>query len=129
MTDGDRHGTQAWFEIHVDDIDAAAGFYTAVFGWGYQPLTGFALGKYLMITDRNGNPAGGALAQAASRPRPDGEATVIYLQVDDIPNAVDAALAAGGKLHRPYMNIGGDHGYCAIVRDPEGNHVGLWADH
>jgi predicted enzyme related to lactoylglutathione lyase len=125
----DRHGALAWWEIHVDDIDAAAEFYSTVFGWSYQPLTGFELGKYLMIITKAGNSAGGALAQATGRQRPASESTVAYLQVDDIPGTVDAVLAAGGSLHRPYLDIGGDHGFCAIVRDPAGNHLGLWSDH
>ena len=129
MAGNDGHGAVAWFEIHVDDIVKAADFYATVFGWSYQPLTGFELGDYLMITTKSGVGAGGALAQTSRAHRPESESTVLYLHVDDIPGTVDAVLAAGGTLHRPYMNIGGEHGYCAIVRDPEGNHIGLWSDH
>lgn len=129
MSGSDQQGSQAWFEIHVDDIDAAADFYATVFGWSYQPLTGFALGRYLMIMTKAGVPAGGALAQTARAARPAVESTVLYLHVDDIPGALEAVLAAGGSLHRPYMDIGGGHGFCAVVRDPQGNHLGLWSDH
>lgn len=129
MTGNDRQGAQAWFEIHVDDIDAAADFYATVFGWSYQPIAGFALGKYLMISTKAGVPAGGALAETSRPHRPEVESTLLYLQVDDIPGTVEAVLAAGGSLHRPYLDIGGEHGFCAIVRDPQGNHVGLWSDH
>jgi predicted enzyme related to lactoylglutathione lyase len=80
-----------------------------------------------MIKTRGGTAVTGGLAETADRPAPDGESSVLYLEVDDIQSGVDAALAAGGTVHRQRMDIGGDHGYCAIIRDPEGNHVGLWS--
>ncbi|MFG3442768.1 VOC family protein [Nonomuraea sp. NPDC047897] len=119
----------AWFEIHVNDIARMRAFYAQVFGWTYAELPGFPLGEYSMIVAGDGDPPLGGLAQSARRPPPAGESTVVYLLVDDIDGTLDAAAAAGGTVHRPKMNIGGEHGYCAIFQDPEGNHVGLWADH
>jgi predicted enzyme related to lactoylglutathione lyase len=126
MTD-DRYGTQVWFEIHVNDLAAATDFYGKVLGWTFQPLSDSAIGDYLVVTTRGGSAANGGIARSADRQPPGGASTVLYLQVDDIQATIDTAVAAGGTLHRPYADIGGVHGYFAIIRDPEGNHVGLWS--
>jgi predicted enzyme related to lactoylglutathione lyase len=123
----DSHGTQAWFEIHVTDLDRATAFYGKVFGWTFEPLSDSAIGDYLVITTRSGAAAGGGLARTAGRTPPGGASTVVYLQVGDIDAGIESALAAGGSIHRPKGDIGGAHGYFAIVRDPEGNHIGLWS--
>ena len=127
-TQTDRYGSLAWFEIHVSDIDRAGEFYGKVFDWTFEPIPGFPLGEYLMIATRSGAPVGGGLAKATGRSRPGGESCIVYLNVEDVQIGLDAAVAAGAKIHQPRMNIGGSHGYCAIVEDPEGNLVGLWAD-
>lgn len=117
----------AWFEIYVYDIGRVRTFYTEVFGWTYEEIPEFPLGEYSMIVTGRGRPPIGGLAQSPHRTPPTNESTVVYLLVDDIDSTLDSVSAAGGKVDRPKMNIGGDHGYCAIFRDPEGNHVGLWA--
>ncbi|MEW9552910.1 VOC family protein [Nonomuraea sp. NPDC050783] len=122
------HGV-AWFEIHVNDVARMRAFYTEVFGWTYEEIPGFPLGEYWMIITGDGPPAIGGIAQSAHRLPPVAESTVVYLLVDDIDATLAAAADAGGKVDRPKMDIGGDHGHCAIFRDPEGNHVGLWSDH
>jgi predicted enzyme related to lactoylglutathione lyase len=129
MTDSapDRYGMQAWFEIHVTDLDRATEFYGKVLGWTFAPLPDSAIGDYLMISTRSGAPANGGLALAAQRESPGGPATVVYLEVDDIDGAIRAARSAGGSVDRPRGDIGGAHGFFAIVRDPDGNHVGLWS--
>lgn len=117
----------AWFEIHVNDIGRMRTFYTEVFGWTYEEIPEFPLGAYSMIVTGAGGPPVGGLAQSVRRTPPTGESTVVYLLVDDIGGTLDAVLKAGGKVDRPKMDIGGNHGHCAVFRDPEGNHVGLWA--
>lgn len=123
-------GKLAWFEIHVSDTEKAAEFYRALFGWTFSPLgdADDSLHDYLVITTASGEPAGGGLARSGSPNDVGRESSVLYLFTEDIDAAVGRALAAGGAVHRPRMNIGGSHGYCAIVRDPDGNHVGLWSD-
>jgi predicted enzyme related to lactoylglutathione lyase len=123
----ERHGTLAWFEIHVNDLEQATDFYGKVFGWTFEPLAGFGPGDYMLIKTRAGGSGNGGVAHTPGRRPPTDESSVLYLLVDDIQSAVEAAVAAGGTVYRPRMNIGGDHGYCAIVRDPEGNLVGLWS--
>ncbi|ANZ39795.1 hypothetical protein BBK82_30900 [Lentzea guizhouensis] len=125
-----HRGALAWFEIHVRDVTKAAEFYGTVFGWTFDPLgdADESLDGYLVITLANGEGAGGGLARTATPDEPAGRASsVLYLQVDDIPRTVELALSAGAAVHRPLMDIGGGHGLCAIIRDPDGNHVGLWS--
>lgn len=128
---GDLHGSVAWFEIHVSDVGKAAAFYGAVLGWTFEPLTDAneSLQDYLVIRTRSGAPGNGGLARAASTEDVGRESAVVYLFVGDIPRAIEQTRAAGGTVHRPHTNIGGDHGWSAVIRDPDGNYVGLWSDH
>jgi uncharacterized protein len=126
---GTAHGRLAWFEIHVDDLDRAADFYGAVLGWTFRPLPDFAPGGYLLIETKSGELGNGGLLRNGDRPRPNTLSSVLYFEVVDIHAAVDAAVACGGQVHQHHTYIGGEHGYYAIIRDPEGNDVGLWADH
>lgn len=125
-----RLGALAWFEIHVRDVAKAAEFYGTVFGWTFDPLgdADESLDGYLVIKTADGEGGNGGIARTATPDEAVGrESSVLYLYVDDIPRTVELALSAGATLHRPLMNIGGDHGLCAVIRDPDGNHVGLWS--
>lgn len=125
-----QRGALAWFEIHVRDVTKAAEFYGTVFGWTFTPLgdADESLDGYLVITLAGGESGNGGIARTATPDEPTGrESSVLYLHVDDIPRTIELALSAGATLHRPLMNIGGAHGLCAIIRDPDGNHVGLWS--
>lgn len=55
---------------------------------------------------------------------PGGGGTLVYFGCEDC--AVQAARAAvnGGSIQQPKMSIGA-HGFCAVVRDCEGNLIGL----
>jgi predicted enzyme related to lactoylglutathione lyase len=120
-------GELAWFEIHVGDLERAAAFYGAVFGWTLTPLADFPLGEYRLATpERGGEPVAG-LALDTGHQRPERPTSIGYLFVDDIPSSLDAAVAAGGTVLRPQMNIGGEHGHAAVITDVDGNQLGLWS--
>ena len=55
---------------------------------------------------------------------PGGGGTLVYFGCDDC--AVEAARAAeyGGSIFQEKTSIG-EHGFCAVVRDTEGNLIGL----
>ncbi|GAB2683115.1 hypothetical protein GCM10027194_15260 [Thalassiella azotivora] len=58
---------------------------------------------------------------------PSGDGTRIGFDVDDVQAATDAAVAAGGVLHR--APAAGPWGYRAVVLDPDGRRVELMAVH
>jgi len=124
-----RPGRLAWFEVYVGDLARARQFYGDVLGWTFEPLAGVPREGYLTILTSAGEPVNGALVQATDRQPAGDPGRLLYFEVADIPAAVETALARGGRLHQPYTDIGAEHGYCAVLQDPEGNHVALWADH
>ncbi|WP_164852673.1 VOC family protein [Novosphingobium umbonatum] len=111
-------GAWIWYELMTSDAAGAKAFYEAVAGWQI-PLSGQAPLYYSHITRADGREVGGLLpltqemiAQGAH------PAWVGYIGVDDINATLDAALAAGGRLLMPRMDI--DEGSFAMVTDPGG---------
>ena len=48
----------------------------------------------------------------------------VYVEVDDVRAYLDKAIALGGKLHVPPVEI--PSGTFAWFADPDGNTIGLW---
>ena len=51
----------------------------------------------------------------------------LYLEVSDIPAALESVRQAGGTVVSGREAVGGDYGYVGVFRDPSGNTVGVWA--
>ncbi len=115
-----------WFEIFVGDIERAVRFYQTV------------LGVELKRGDEDGRPmaifasalkdgVGGALVRQPGR-EPTESGVMVYLDAD---GKLDACLArverAGGRVVQPKTDIG-PPGFIALVRDTEGNVVGLHSE-
>jgi predicted enzyme related to lactoylglutathione lyase len=104
------------FEIGSKDTEATARFYEAVFGWKSLE-TGSAR---LIATGHEGGPTG--MLNALGHP-PE-TYTLIYIQVDDIPAALDRVQHAGGqRLLGPIPLPDGRH--FAWCLDSAGNTIGL----
>lgn len=107
------------FEVIANDQAKAQAFYASVFGWSYQTGTGdFA---YVHFPKQVRALLGG-IGQASSEP---GFAAGhnFYLAVDDLEATISAATAAGGALYMPIAAVDGYR--FAMIRDPEGNPIGL----
>ena len=109
-----------WFEIFVQDLNRATHFYEATLAielrredYAHKPTVVFP----------NADGVGGALVQDPARKPGDG--TLVYLNAG---GKLDACLqrvaAAGGAVVLPKTDIG-DPGFIALIRDTEGNTVGL----
>jgi uncharacterized protein len=113
-----------WFEIPAQDFDRAVNFYEKLLQISlHRELFG---GMPNAIFPYEGNGVGGAVAQMPhAKAGLDG--TIIYLNTPTM-QIFDAALAQvealGGTILMPKTNIG-DPGYIALIRDTEGNRVGL----
>lgn len=108
------------FEIIACDQKRAKAFYSEVFGWQYQNgSAGFAYVHFPLQL----HALLGGIGQA--QPGVPGLETghSFYLLVQDLQQALDRALAAGGRLHMPITAVDGYH--FAMIKDPEGNPVGL----
>jgi predicted enzyme related to lactoylglutathione lyase/quinol monooxygenase YgiN len=108
------------FEIIGRDQRALQKFYSRVFGWQYQEgSSGFAYVHFPVRT----LPLLGGIGQANPDIPGFDPGRNFYLLVDDLEAAIGRALAAGGTR---YMEPASADGYTfAMIRDPEGNPVGL----
>jgi len=108
------------FELMANDQEAMLEFYGTVFGWEYQRgEQGFAYVHFPAGTP----PLLGGIGQA----NPDipglEPGHSFYLLVESLASAIEAAVAAGGTRHMPPARADGYR--FAMIRDPEGNPIGL----
>jgi predicted enzyme related to lactoylglutathione lyase len=119
------------FEIYVTDMNRARAFYEAMLDTKLAPMPNpvpdVPMDMWFFPMDpengMNSYGAGGMLVkQEGFEPGQGG--TLVYFGCNDC--AVEAARAAehGGIIVQGKMALG-EHGFCALVRDTEGNLVGL----
>lgn len=111
-----------WFEIPVEDLARASGFYTKVLDCPAfpQPGQGFAVLAY------EPGEVSGCLVQCENM-HPSRDGVLIYLNVQGrLAEAVSRARACGGTVVEDIHPIG-PYGERAIVIDTEGNRVALHA--
>lgn len=113
-----------WFEIPVRDLDRATRFYEAMLD---KKLKREIFGGMQMATFQTSDRAdvGGSLVLDPKR-EPSGAGALVYLDAPDLDDCISRAKKAGGTVELPKTDIG-DPGHIAIVRDTEGNRVGLHA--
>lgn len=117
-----------WFEIYVQDMRRARQFYEAVFQVKLSPLpnpdpkalAGMEMWVFPSAMDSYGS--SGTLVHMPGCPS--GGSTIVYFACDDCATEAARAATNGGKIFKPKMPIG-EHGFIALVHDPEGNLIGL----
>jgi predicted enzyme related to lactoylglutathione lyase len=122
--DGFAPGVPCWVDTWQPDADAAMSFYTELFGWEAEDTMPEGVeGTHYMCRLR-----GRDVAAIASRPEgaPPITAWTTYVWVDD----VDATVAkvhesAGSVLVEPFDSL--DGGRIAVIADPAGAALGIWA--
>jgi predicted enzyme related to lactoylglutathione lyase len=113
-----------WFEIPARDLDKAVAFYEKTLGVKLQREVFGGEPHALFPIDKEAKGVTGALV-SATRLQPGAGGVLIYLDASDGVNACLArAKSAGAKEVAPHTPIG-EHGFIAVVTDPEGNQVGL----
>ncbi|MCU0757256.1 MAG: VOC family protein [Xanthomonadales bacterium] len=118
-----------WFEIYVQDMARARDFYEAVFVVRLTALSNpdpvafpeMEMWAFPAAMDRFG--ASGALVRMPDMASGAG-GTLIYFSCVDCATYAERAVKVGGTLISPKTSLG-EHGYCALVRDPDGNVIGL----
>lgn len=116
-----------WFEIPAANFDRAVAFYSAILGTPIQRGEFGGVPHGFFSADEGG--VGGAIIAAATAPGSDANpghaGPVIYLNAGDQLEAIVARVeAAGGQVLTPPTPIP-PQGALAILRDTEGNRVGL----
>ncbi|MDX6281759.1 MAG: uncharacterized protein QOH03_2830, partial [Kribbellaceae bacterium] len=96
----------------------AAAFYAEAFGWKTEPSP--FVDEYLVATTGTGEGIDGAIMARAYHD----QATIAWLQVDDLDATLTAVREAGGSVAGDVQEIPGQ-GRVVYVRDPDGTLVGL----
>ena len=116
-----------WFEIYVTDMERAKGFYATMLGVEFtrldNPIAGTAIELWAFPMQAAGYGASGALVRMEGF-ESGRNSVIVYFHCADC--AVEAARAgnAGGEIVKPKFSIG-QYGHAALVRDTEGNLIGL----
>lgn len=120
------------FDIPVDDMERAKRFYEATFGWEITPIPGSGGNFHAATTvpvDENGEPnvLGGINGGLFQRGTHGIEGTFVEINVSSIDECLRRIESAGGKLVKskgPILDIA----FFALIKDTEGNILGLWED-
>jgi predicted enzyme related to lactoylglutathione lyase len=112
-----------WFELYVNDFDRAKKFYEATLKTtlAENEMEGCRMGIF-SFDEKNG--IGGAITKMAGMSGGAG-GTMVYLNVEgDLDGVLQRVPANGGEIIKPRLSIG-QHGFIGIIKDTEGNVVGL----
>ncbi len=112
-----------WFEIYVQDMNRAKGFYQSVFKAQLQKLENPGIEMWAFPMQPEGNGAAGALVRMEGFPS-GGNSTIVYFICDDCSVEAKRASTQGGKIFKDKFSIG-QYGFIALVTDTEGNMIGL----
>lgn len=122
-----------WFEIYVDDIERAKKFYSSVLGISFQdiPYPGepdsFKMSMFPCDPNPESMAVGGALVEMPDKKMDrSASGTIVYFPCKDCKVEESRVEAAGGKVDCPKMSIG-EHGFCSLCVDTEGNTFGLYS--
>lgn len=115
-----------WFEIPTEDFERAVTFYQAVLGVALKREKFNGVPHAIFPTDEKTRGVTGALV-FDPRLKPGAGGARLYL---DVTGRIDECLTrvgtAGGELLMGKTDIA-PHGFCAIVKDTEGNQIALHA--
>src|SRR5262245_8847922 len=120
-----------WFELYVTDFARARRFYETILKTPLQdPQTGSCEEgakegcQMAMFPFDMANGVGGSITKMKDI-TPGAGGTIVYLNVEgDLDGVLKRIPAAGGSVVRPRFSIG-EHGFIALIKDTEGNCVGL----
>lgn len=113
----------AFFEVVSPDHERAQKFYGQLFDWSVSADPD--MGGYAMVDTGAGEGAiGGGIGPSEA---PGDTGVKIYVRVADLQRTLDRAVELGGRAVLAPMDLPGGYGRIAVLADPDGNPVGLWA--
>lgn len=113
-------GAPNWIDLGTPDIDGAASFYGALFGWRFRPGPPEAGGYGFFELDGRTVAAGMQTAPEQGPP-----SWTVYFQTSDADAAAKAAEQAHGAVPVPPMDVM-DRGRMAVLADKAGVSFGIW---
>lgn len=115
-----------WFEIYVEDMERAKSFYQTVLDINLESLgdpTGGGAQMWCFPSDMESYGATGALVKMEGFSS-GGNSTIVYFSCSDCATEESRVIDAGGKIQQSKTSIG-EHGFCTLAVDTEGNMFGL----
>jgi predicted enzyme related to lactoylglutathione lyase len=112
-----------WFEIPTTNLDRAMGFYSAVLATSLKRERFTGTGTDMAVFEGEQESVRGALI-ADERRKPAADGALVYLHTRDLDASLARIANAGGSVLMPKTDIG-EPGFIALMRDTEGNVVGL----
>jgi predicted enzyme related to lactoylglutathione lyase len=114
--DREKAGHCRWIELATTDAPAAKAFYTSLLGWtSERSMPMGERGDYLFL-ECEGNAIGAINPWIGENQPP---VWLLYLGVDSVARAIEAAKANGGSvINGPHEVPGGDHVF--VATDPAG---------
>ena len=113
-----------WFEIPVTDLERSIRYYEGVFDASMTRWEADNVPMALFPYDPEGKGVGGAIV-VDKRRKPAAEGSIVYLNASGCLDAcIERAAKNGGEVMLPKTDIG-DPGFIALIKDPDGNCVGL----
>jgi predicted enzyme related to lactoylglutathione lyase len=119
----------AHFMIPADNVDRAKHFYHNLLRWKIEP-TGNPMDPAKMAAMQyhdivTGPAKQGTMNTGGLYQRHMNESILTFVEVEDIDNVLSKVERLGGRITMPREEIKGV-GLTAVIRDPEGNVIGLW---
>ncbi len=119
-----KNNMVGWFEIYVEDMDRAKKFYQSVFKIDeFVDLSSEYMQMFAFPWVENAPSAAGSLVKADFN-KPSGSGTIVYFNCEDCAVEEKRASENGGIVVNPKMSIG-EYGFISMVKDTEGNVIGL----
>lgn len=117
----DVPGAVSWTEAMVGSFEQGKEFYSSVFGWTYQDMSGEGMEYAVFVTPGDPGMAGGI---GAVEPAEQPYWSVVFA-VDSTDDAVGRVSAAGGSVTVEPFDF--EHGRLAVCTGPDGEVFGLIA--
>jgi predicted enzyme related to lactoylglutathione lyase len=120
------------FDVPVDDMGRASKFYHDLFGWEVERIEGsggdFHSARTVAVNEQ-GDPKelGGINGGLFVRGTNGLNSTFLEIRVSSIDAVLGKVMALGGSVLRDKSAIL-DIAFFAVIKDSEGNIVGLWED-
>ncbi len=127
-------GVPSWIDTEQPDVDAAAAFYGALFGWSFVEATPSGAPSRYLIAQLDGQDAagiGGPVATEASpsppsdQPGDDPAGWNTYIAVTDADATTARVESAGGSVVAAPSDVG-EGGRAAVCADPAGVTFRVW---
>lgn len=114
--DGGHHGAPSWFELVTTDVDRAAAFYAALFGWTAErmPLPGMSYTTFKLGDGYVGGMMGLTPEMGAVPPY-----WATYFTVTDVDATARLAVDQGARIFVPVREVPGVGRFCGIA-SPQG---------